>query len=428
MRHHGRNSTQQPVVIAGLTLNGASVLRHLSSQGYAVWGLSHDRSEPGWHTRHGRRLHAPNPETDFEAWLEFMRRFSWRFEAPPPLLPMSDVLVVALDRAAPELRECYRFHGFGNGLRTATTSKRRTFELAAAHEFPHPKTCFVRSRDALAAFVESLHGPVLIKPDFAAQWRSGAAAAVASKRKVMMGDDLDTLLAAYDEIAPHTPEVVAQEVIPGPDENLIYWCGFVGPRGQVGGRLVGRKLRIVPIHFGSATFVQLVDRPRVEERCAGFLAALGYQGICGIELKEDPRDGIAKLIEINPRYSLWDDIGIPVGVDLAREAVESLLGRPTTPARTRHFSQKWVELGRDLPAFLAYRREGLLSTSQWLGSLLPPIRVNDMPWLDDPRYALHTVTSKLRKAMRAGRRPVRGRHHEPATTLDGHATVRGCKT
>ena len=116
-----------------------------------------------------------------------------------------------------------------------------------------------------------------------------------------------------------------EEVIPGPDDRLLYWCGFVGPEGRVGGRLVGRKRRIVPIHFGSATFVELVDAPDVEEQCERFLVSVGYQGLCGVELKRDPRDGVAKLIEVNARYSLWDDIGVPDRLrELADETWQAL--------------------------------------------------------------------------------------------------------
>jgi predicted ATP-grasp superfamily ATP-dependent carboligase len=240
--------------------------------------------------------------------------------------------------------------------------------------------------------------PVLVKPNFTYEWKTPAAESIIGKRKVATGANKAELLRAYDEIASVTPGVLAQEVIPGPDENLVYWCGFVGRDGRVGGRLVGRKRRIVPIHYGSATFVELVDLPEVEDQCERFLTMLGYRGLCGIELKLDPRDGVGKLIEVNPRYSLWDDIGVPVGIDLAHEAVRSLFGESNTePKRPRHFRQKWVELCRDVPAAFAYYREGQLSLPEWIRSLSPPIVVNDLPLLDDPGYAYHMVSRRLRK-------------------------------
>jgi predicted ATP-grasp superfamily ATP-dependent carboligase len=408
------NIQRGAVVVAGLSLNGATVSRRLALLGYDVHGVSFDRDEPGWHVRKSRKLECPNPSTDFDGWLAFMREFSRSFAAPPPILAMSDAFVIALDRAAPELEGGFLMHGFGSGLRTSLTSKRATFALAEQYDFPRPASRYIKSRDELAEFIDDQSGgSVLIKPDLTPQWRLGPATAVVRKQKVIMSPDKDELLARYDEVAPYTPEVLAQEVIPGDDSCLLYWCGFVGPEGRVGGRLVGRKHRVVPIHYGSATFVTLEDLPQVEATCSEFLVALGYQGLCGIELKEDPRDGIAKLIEVNPRYSLWDDIGIPVGVDLAAEAVAAFEGRPTVPKRAERFDQKWVEFVRDFPAFLRYQREGSVSFAGWIRSLAGPTLVNDLPVREDPGYAAHMVWRPFRKILRICaskiglRRPVR---------------------
>jgi len=370
----------------------------MAKLGYAGHGLSFNPEEPGWHVGGVHHHRVPDPRDDFEGWMETLLQLADDFDVPPPILPMSDVNVVAFDRAAPRLEGRYRMHGFGTGLRTLLTSKRCTFDRAEELDFPRPVSSWVESRDELAAFADEVPGPVLIKPDFTYEWRTPAAEPIIGKRKVATGPNKAELLRAYDEIASVTPGVLAQEVIPGPDENLVYWCGFVGPDGRVGGRLVGRKRRIVPIHYGSATFVELVDTPEVEDQCERFLTTLGYQGLCGIELKLDPRDGVAKLIEVNPRYSLWDDIGVPVGIDLAHEAVRSLLGELNTePKRPRHFRQKWVELCRDVPAAIEYYREGQLSLWEWIRSLSPPIVVNDLPILDDPGYAYHMVSRRLRK-------------------------------
>lgn len=412
----------RPVIVAGLTLNGATVLRRLDRLGYAVQGLSFNPDEPGWHVGGVVRHRTPDPREDFEGWVRALLRLADEFDEPPPVLPMSDVYVVAFDRAASRLEGRFRLHGFGSGLRTRLTSKRHTFALAADQDFPRPVSRWVEDRDELAAFADQVSGPVLVKPEFTYQWRNRSAARVVGSRKVATGRSKDELLRAYDEIAAVTPGVLAQEVIPGPDSNLVYWCGFVGPEGWVGGRLVGRKRRIVPIHYGSATFVELVDAPDVEDQCERFLTALGYEGLCGIELKHDPRDGVAKLVEVNPRYSLWDDIGVPVGVDLAHEAARSFFGGATEPTRPRHFRQKWVELGRDVSAALAYRNEGLLSSWAWLWSLRPPIVVNDLPILRAPGYACHMVWRRLRKLVDRAR-PARPRNGSRSSRNRGGAAL-----
>lgn len=380
-----------PAIVAGLYLNGASVLRRLAALGFDAWGISHRPGDYGWATRHGRKALCPDPDRERDAWVAFLRDLRGRFDSAPLLIPCGDEFVVALDAAAAELRELYRFHGFGDGLRTRLTSKRETFALAERHGFPGPRSAFVSGRDELAAFagevIRELGADVLIKPEFPLAWRVGAGGEVAAGRKVMVGGSVDEILELYDTVAPHTPGVLAQEVVPGPDDRLIYWAGLVRADGVVAGRVVGRKVRLNPIHFGSASYVRLVDRPEVEAECERFLGALGYVGLCGVELKEDRRGGVAKLIEINPRWGLWDDIGIPVGVDLAGEAAAALLGETPPPRRPRHFRQKWVAVSLDVPAFLAYRAEGTWSTWEWLRSLTPPILFADLPLLTDFPYA-----------------------------------------
>lgn len=169
---HARcSSRNQPVVVAGLSLNGATVLRRLSRLGYEAWGLSYDRNEPGWHVARAQHCLTPHPEDDFEAWFEFMCDFAGRFHGAPPLLPMSDVHVISCDQAAARWEGRFRTHALGTGLHTALTSKRATFELAGQHGFPCPKTSFVKSRDELAVFIETVCAPVLIKPDLASPFK-----------------------------------------------------------------------------------------------------------------------------------------------------------------------------------------------------------------------------------------------------------------
>jgi D-aspartate ligase len=396
-----RSPRGHTVVLAGLSI-GMAAARRLIALGYDVWGVTHNTSQPGWYVTGLRRFRSPHPTQAFDGWLEAMHELARSVPGRPSLLAMSEHHVLAIDRGADQLRGDFLTLGLGSGLRTSLTAKRSTFELADQHDFPRPAWRYVEQRSELAEFVASQSGPVLIKPDISTDWKTGPAADIAARRKVISGS-AEHVLEEYDRIAQYAPNVVAQEVIPGPDDHLIYWCGVVGSDGRVGGRLVGRKRRVSPIHYGTATFVQLIDRPDVEEICEQFLRTIGYRGPCGIELKHDPRDGVPKLIEVNPRYSLWDDIGIPVGVDLAHETVRAQLGYPTVPARPKSFDQKWVDLGRDAAVAKYYRREHLITWPEWIRSLAPPIRVNDVPLGEDPRYVFHLTRKRIMKVVRRAR-------------------------
>lgn len=384
------------VVVLGLFLNAASVLRRLGSLGYRLCGVSDRLDEEGFRSRFGHKLVCPNPDADLEGWTRFMEGLGAQFRSPPALLPTADRFVLALEASAERLAPYFRFHRGAPGLARALTEKRPTFELAARHGLPIPATRRVSSREEFAAFLSQARWPVLLKPDLQADWGRIEDVLGAGYRKVLTADDPDALLALYDAIRPLNPSVMAQEIVEGPDDNLLYWAGFVGPDHRIRGRMVGRKLRVLPAHYGSASLVELVDRPDIEDLCARFLERVGYVGLCGIELKIDARDGVPKLIEVNPRYGLWEDIAIPDGVDVAGEAVASLFGADPAPRRVRRFGRKWVHLGRDLRALREYRASGELGLGAWLRSLTPPIVVNDLPILADAPYAWACLRTLLR--------------------------------
>jgi predicted ATP-grasp superfamily ATP-dependent carboligase len=388
------------VLVAGLWVNGSAVLRNLAGKGYQVCGISHDIGEMGIRSRHGSKVICPDPNTDLDDWVGALAWVAEQCEEKPVFIPTTDRYVVALDRAASELQDKLRYHGFGNGLRTSLTSKRSTFELAEKYQLAMPATIFVETGQQLRHFWRQLKAPVLIKPEFSMDWRTPAAWSTIGRSKAIIAESEQELIDLYDRIKPVTERLIAQEVIPGPDTNLIYWAGFMSDDGHVRGRFVGQKIRVRPIHLGSASFVRLVDMPEVEQQCEDFLRKLEYQGICGIELKLDARDGIAKLVEVNPRYGLWEDIGLPAGVDFAEEAVLSAFGQDTPPHRVQEFRQKWVHFKRDLAAYLEYRGEKSLSLYQWLGSLGPPIIVCDLPIVSDWPVARHNLGSMFRLAFK----------------------------
>jgi predicted ATP-grasp superfamily ATP-dependent carboligase len=312
---------------------------------------------------------------------------------------------LALDRAAKRLNRYFRFSGFGSGLKTALTSKRRTFALAARHGLSVPETIPVCDMDDLRVAASSIVFPAVVRPEFSHTWCTPDAEASIGKAKVLAARDSEEAAALYERIRKVSPSVVIQEMIPGPDSNLLYWSGFMGPDHSVRGRFVARTSRVAPARFGSATFVQLVDRKEVEDLCEEFLQALGYVGRCTMEFKMDERDGTLKLLSINARMGQWDDVGIPAGVDLAHEEVSSLSGGDPPVRRANGSRSKWVHLGRDLEAFAQYRAAGSLGVVRWMKSLAPPIVITDMPFLSDFPYAwanARSIVGGIRSILRNG--------------------------
>jgi predicted ATP-grasp superfamily ATP-dependent carboligase len=190
-----------------------------------------------------------------------------------------------------------------------------------------------------------------------------------------------------------------QELIPGEDSRLYYVCGYFNADGQLEAAVAGQKVRITPIHSGSASFVESVRDDRLLDAARTLLAPLGYKGLFGVELKLDPRDGVYKVIEVNARWGLWDGLARRCGIDLGFLAYAREVGLPYEVDRDYRAGVKWLSFNLDLDAFLAYRKEHLLSLWAWLGSLRGETEYAVFAW-DDLGPAVAEARSMAREKSR----------------------------
>jgi len=131
----------------------------------------------------------------------------------------------------------------------------------------------------------------------------------------------------------------------------------------------GRKDRVIPIGFGSASFVHSFYEPELIKAGLRVFQGIRYQGQGGIEFKKDPRDETYKLIEVNTRFGMWDGLGARCGVDFAYIAYCDALRLPIEASLKFRHGVIWLDWQRDLRAAFAYCRKGKLTWRAWLASL-----------------------------------------------------------
>jgi predicted ATP-grasp superfamily ATP-dependent carboligase len=108
-----------------------------------------------------------------------------------------------------------------------------------------------------------------------------------------------------------------------------------------------------PVQGGPSTLREGVEHPQIMELGLSLLKSLNWVGVGMVEFKVDPRDGIPKLMELNPRF--WGSLQLAIvsGVDFPylilkmarRESFEPILNY-TVGKRCR-----WLLLG-DILHFL----------------------------------------------------------------------------
>ena len=105
---------------------------------------------------------------------------------------------------------------------------------------------------------------------------------------------------------------------------------FVDDDNQIKSAMVFEKNRWFPVHGGSSTLNTSVNDPAIVESCSKLVQTINWRGCCDIDLIRDPRDGVAKIMEINPRMSGSAKIVILSGVNLALQLLQMAKGDEVT--------------------------------------------------------------------------------------------------
>jgi predicted ATP-grasp superfamily ATP-dependent carboligase len=200
---------------------------------------------------------------------------------------------------------------------------------------------------------------------------------------------------------------MAQEVVPGGDDALFGYWGFRDEQGRERAWVTKRKHRQSPPLFGDGSFQETIDSPEVLDLTRRLLAAFDYRGFAGVEFKQDPRDGVFRLMEINPRSESGNQLAISAGVDLPWIGYRYLLGELTdeTPTPSVRYGVKFINEEWDLKSFLALRGEGKLTLRDWMRSLRG-VRSFALGAWDDPMPFLVSAG----RVGRAATRRALGRH------------------
>jgi len=172
---------------------------------------------------------------------------------------------------------------------------------------PLPKTIqHIESKEQLLASIEL---PIIVKP------RSHKHMVLGSKNIVINTDqELD---AFFDKFSDVLTSVIAQEIIGGEDSNQWVCNCFFDQEGELTQAFTFNRLRLSPSHYGVTSYAVSQLNQDVIELSRKLGKALNYCGPAMIEFKKDPKDGVYKYIEINPRLGMCNYFDTSCGINNA---------------------------------------------------------------------------------------------------------------
>ncbi len=146
--------------------------------------------------------------------------------------------------------------------------------------------------------LSSIPLPAVIKPRIS----SGSFGIVYVRRR-------EDLIPSYQKVHARYPFPLIQEWIPDGGGTFGFSALF-DEVSNVKAGFVHRKLRMYPVQGGPSTLREGVKEPQIMELGLSLLKSLNWTGVGMVEFKVDPRDGIPKLMEVNPRF--WGSLQLAI--------------------------------------------------------------------------------------------------------------------
>lgn len=227
---------------------------------------------------------------------------------------------------------------------TRVIDKELTLRGAQAAGFPIPESCVPASEEELLEAASRITGPWVLKP------RCNAHGA-----NIKFARDRDELRAAYARLVAIQPRPILQEYVPIRTKRNFYLV--VAPDFSVVAAHSPRVLRhrTIGIRTPCAVVETAEDLPLRNEVTA-LVRELGIWGGMTLQTIVDDRDGMPRLLEVNPRFghNVWyrTELGINeplIYLDLARGRSVGMV--PTWPSGVLLLDPLWDLLQLFLLAF-----------------------------------------------------------------------------
>ncbi|PMC75148.1 MULTISPECIES: carboxylate--amine ligase [unclassified Brachybacterium] len=260
--------------------------------------------------------------------------------ARPILLANADFLVTLLARHRRELAEFYHLPLLGDEVLAAVADKAEFTRLCTEIDVPTPRTEVLDFSPGTAPEVPAeldLGWPLVAKAS-----RSSAYNAVSfpGKRKVFEIHDRAELEELVQTLtaAGYRDRFVLQEMIPGDDTCMLSVTAYVDSRGEV--TMLGGAQVLLEEHtpgaLGNPAAMFTTELPDVFDQSVRFLEHTGYRGFANFDVKVDPRDGVAKFFEVNPRIGRNNYYMTAAGANVAEPVVADLIERTEHPRSMPH--------------------------------------------------------------------------------------------
>ncbi len=388
------------VLLLGSDFKALGVARSLGRRGIPI-AMVDNLPRSGWFSRYvAKRFRWTGPMYG-TAFLDFLLDLGRRESLEGWILfPAQDENLELVARNCDSLSGVYRLVTQPWDVLKWAHDKKLMHAIADGAGVDHPRTWYPASEDALVQATD-LRFPAIVKPAMSIdmQYTIGC--------KALPAADMEGLVRAYRRASAIVPpeQIMVQEVVAGSQCSVAAFC----EQGFVLSAMTARRTRQFPIDYGlSSSFVEAVEMPHLLDPARRLLERLGITGMVEVEFIQDERDGVPKLLDVNPRPFGWHTLCIACGLDLPWMQYGYALGR--RPAHVMPcYGACWIRVLTDVPAGVQRIRAGLMSPLDYIRSVRGDMVFSVLD-LRDPLPAAGDLVVAIARLVRAvaSRRWARG--------------------
>jgi D-aspartate ligase len=390
----GRYQDALALVVGDVDLVRALGLAGISC---AVFGERGDAARYSRHVRTVLPWHEHRQRED--ELVAALLRFGRALPARPVVYPQTDAALLLISRNRERLSEAFRFVLADGELIDQLVDKNRFQALAERHGFPVPPADRMEWTPGRRRHAPAVSFPVVVKPAMREpEWTAGVGEGGKALR--VAGPD------EWAGIAPRLEElgtdVLVQELVSGPETAIESYHAYVDDNGTTVGAFTGRKIRTFPPRYGFSTAVEIVDLADVAELGSDVLARLGLCGVAKVDFKRDA-GGRLRLLEVNPRFTLWHHPAALAGVNVPALVHADLTGRPRPTGRRPVRHVVWCNPLSDLRAAHQTGTPPL----EWVRWARTCQAMSGLAWDDPLPFVLGTLRKAVSSRIRSRLRPRR---------------------
>ncbi len=301
------HSRRKALVLDGNTRQVLPIIKRLHELGYDITTICNSKWDEGYVSRYVDSKIVSHYDKTLEDVLK--KTSSEVFKGKYDLLfPLTDETMDMVTKHQDDYSPYVKMPIPDRCVFVRAYDKQTTMNICMDNGIPCPIT--KRENESLEEFVKQVGFPLIAKP------RSDSGS---MGLKIISNENELRLLIETGVI--RWDKYLIQEYIPltGRQYNAHM---FVDKGGRICTSLMTEKCRWFPVDGGASCMSRTIQNGDIRRICEKLMKVIGWQGYCDIDLIEDPRTGIVKVIEINGRASANIKICELAGIDIVSQMVD----------------------------------------------------------------------------------------------------------